>query len=71
VPPNAAISIVPDAVANKFTLRVEGEDWSESHDTEEAAVLRAWELVKEETRLTVYGSDGRRLVVATIFPKGD
>jgi len=49
----------------RYQLKLEGEDWSESFPSIEAAVMRAPSLVSVETKMTVYGVDGAPLVVAT------
>lgn len=52
----------------KYTLQFEGADWSETHPTIEAAILRAGEIVVEETTLLIYDIHGQPVVTTTLHP---
>ena len=57
--------IVPEI---KYVVQFEGSDVRVTAPSVEDAVLRAGELVVEETVFTLYGVDGEALVTGTLFP---
>ena len=57
--------IEPDA---KYNLQFDDGNWSEEFSTMENAVLRAGSIVVEETKLTIYDSNGVAVVTTTLFP---
>ena len=52
----------------QYVLQFAGANWSETFPSMEAAVLRAAQLVVEETDLTFYDATGKGTVVTRLFP---
>jgi len=52
----------------EYTLEFAGIVWSETWPSIEAAIRRAEQLVVEETKVVVYDTTGRGVVVTTLFP---